>query len=164
MQRNQPRLRARTRGCFMFVPTAPLLGILAGIAVPAYQDYTIRAQTTEGLNLAAMAKAAVAESYAVNGKWPADLAAAGMTEPGRGKYVDEVTVDHGTVVITYGGKANAMIAGGKLTLRPTVNDQGDVMWSCGYGADRGADPRTGAAAPHATTVRMKYLPSMCRTR
>jgi Tfp pilus assembly major pilin PilA len=49
------------------------IGILAGIAVPAYQDYTIRAQTTEGLNLASAVKVAVAESYAETGTWPANL-------------------------------------------------------------------------------------------
>ena len=55
-----------------------IIGILAAIAMPAYQDYTIRAQVSEGLTLAAAAKAAVAEFYANKGKWPSDNSAAGM--------------------------------------------------------------------------------------
>ncbi len=56
-----------------------IIGILAAIAIPAYQDYTIRAQVTEGLNLAADLKAAVAENYAGSGQWPLDNAAVGIT-------------------------------------------------------------------------------------
>ena len=55
-----------------------IIGILAAIAIPAYQDYTIRSKVTEGLNLAAPAKLAVAETYASNGALPADNAAAGL--------------------------------------------------------------------------------------
>src|SRR5258705_10984112 len=55
-----------------------IIGILAAIAIPAYQDYTIRAQVTEGLNLAGAAKTAVSESYSSNGTWPADNTAAGV--------------------------------------------------------------------------------------
>ena len=56
-----------------------IIGILAAIAIPAYQDYTIRAQVTEGLNLASAVKAGVAESFAQTGAWPADLSRAGIS-------------------------------------------------------------------------------------
>ncbi len=70
-----------------------IIGILAAIAIPAYQDYTIRAQVSEGMNLAAAAKAAVAESFLNRGVAPADRVAAGMSPNAgdtRGKYVTGV--------------------------------------------------------------------------
>ena len=57
-----------------------IIGILAAIAIPAYQDYTIRSQVTEGLNLAGAVKAAVAETYADRGAWPADNLEAGIVD------------------------------------------------------------------------------------
>ena len=88
-----------------------IIGILAAIAILAYQDYTIRAQVTEGLNLASAVKAGVSESFANTGAWPADLTAAGgdAKVPPSGKYVVSVTVTNGTITITYGGQANAAL-------------------------------------------------------
>ena len=89
-----------------------IIGILAAIAIPAYQDYTIRSQVTEGLTLASAAKTAVAESFANTGAAPADRTAAGMTATATdtsGNYVNQVDVANGTLTITYGNKANAAI-------------------------------------------------------
>src|SRR3982751_3131125 len=97
-----------------------IIGILAAIAIPAYQDYTIRAQVTEGLNLAGAVKAGVAGSYANTGAWPADNTAAGgdnLTPPS-GKYVTGVVVANGVITITYGDQANANILNSTLTLTP----------------------------------------------
>jgi type IV pilus assembly protein PilA len=151
----------RMRGDILFCPLF-FIGVLAAIAIPAYQDYTIRSQVTEGLNLAGAAKAAVAESFAETGAWPTDEKQLGLEGIQRGHFVTSVTVSKGTVVIGYGGEANALIARHQLTLRPTITEQGDVIWSCGYAQDRGIDPRKGGAAPHATNVARKYLPSSCR--
>src|SRR5437660_5477791 len=88
-----------------------IIGILAAIAIPAYQDYTIRAQVTEGLNLASSVKASVGEYFANNGTWPVGLVGAspalGFVNNPSGKYVTKVDVATGTIVITYGGQANA---------------------------------------------------------
>ena len=87
-----------------------IIGILAAIAIPAYQDYTIRAQVTEGLNLAGAVKAGVAEAFANTGEWPADMIAAGGDSTGllpSGKYVDNIDVLNGTITITFGNDANA---------------------------------------------------------
>ena len=76
-----------------------IIGILAAIAIPAYQDYTIRSQVTEGLNLAGAVKASVAEYFAQNGAWPVGLVGAtpalGYTANPSGKYVTQVNVATG---------------------------------------------------------------------
>ena len=141
-----------------------IIGILAAIAIPAYQDYTVRAQVTEGLNLAGPLKAQVAESYANTGAWPADLAALGMTETVSGKYVTSVIVTDGVISINYGNQANATaLASGAnlLTLNPIANPNGDIAWVCGRASATGITVGNAATAI-ATTVLAKYLPKACR--
>jgi type IV pilus assembly protein PilA len=143
-----------------------IIGILAAIAIPAYQDYTIRAQVSEGLNLAAPAKAAVAETWLSTGAAPADRAGAGMSANDtdtNGKYVDSVGIDAGDVVVTFGNDANAAINGGVLLLRPHQSADGSVSWQCGN-----ADPPDDATAAigagsTASDVVDQYLPANCRT-
>jgi type IV pilus assembly protein PilA len=142
-----------------------IIGILAAIAIPAYQDYTVRSQVTEGLNLASDLKAAVAETFAQTGEWPVNNAQIGITAEKSGKYTSGVLISTGTIQITYGGvQANRAINGQRLDLRPTVSNNGDVIWNCGYKATVGINPSGGAtaAATGATTVLAKYLPASCR--
>src|SRR5437868_4022246 len=80
-----------------------IIGILAAIAIPAYQDYTVRSQVSEGLTLAAQAKTAVAESFSQTGSAPANRLAAGMTATATdtsGNYVTQIEVTNGTIAIT----------------------------------------------------------------
>src|SRR5215831_14923816 len=117
-----------------------IIGILAAIAIPAYQDYTVRAQVTEGLNLSSALKASVSEAFAQNGTWPADNAAIGLVNGAgpSGKYASDVEVGAGTITITYAGaqvNANALpAAGNKVSIKPMVSPNGDVVWNCGYKA------------------------------
>ena len=119
-----------------------IIGILAAIAIPAYQNYTIRAQVTEGLTLAGGWKAAIAEYYAQNGVFPTCasvtvgagcVAAAGATT---GKYVASVTVvAGGQIQITYGLQANAKLAAAPiLDISPGLSANNDVVWVCGTAA------------------------------
>ena len=143
-----------------------IIGILAAIAIPAYQDYTVRAQVTEGLNLASDMKASVAETFANTGSWPLNNAALGITATKSGKYVTGVEVNTGTIQITYGNQANAdaLSAGqNRLDLRPIVSPNGDVIWNCGRRTEAGSDPTSGASTANGTTVLDKYLPATCRT-
>ena len=144
-----------------------IIGILAAIAIPAYQDYTVRAQVTEGLNLAGALKAAVAETFANTGVWPAALTNAGLTATPSGKYVSAVGISTGTISITYAGvQANTTALTGTsnvLSLTPKVSLNNDVIWNCGYKAVVGTDPTSGAAGTVATTVNARYLPQSCRT-
>ena len=157
-----------------------IIGILAAIAIPAYQDYTIRSQVTEGLNLAGSLKAEVAEYYAQNGSWPTAVAGGvgtlghQATEIPSGKYVSsvDITGGPGTLVITYsntgGFQANANLNALVLALRPNLsgaaaNGNNDVVWVCGNNAGPTAVHQPAAAAGVvATTVLNKYLPANCR--
>src|SRR5262245_35077191 len=141
-----------------------IIGILAAIAIPAYSDYTVRSQVTEGLNLASDLKAAVAESFATNGSWPTNNNAVGITATKSGKYVTSVSITTGTIDIQYGGtQANSNINGKHLALRPTTSPNGDIIWNCGYKASVGSNPTSGAAGSVTTDVLAKHLPASCRT-
>ena len=124
-----------------------IIGILAAIALPAYQDYLIRTQASEGMVLASGAKTAVAETFSNTGVFPATNTAAGLDTNTKikGKYVTQVTVAGlGVITATYGGvDVNAKIKGKTLTLTPADNG-GSVSWACTSNADA------------------KYLPKACR--
>jgi type IV pilus assembly protein PilA len=147
-----------------------IIGILAAIAIPAYQDYTIRAQVTEGLNLAAPVKTAIAEYYANNGTWPSALIgnapALGYTASPSGKYVSSIALGAttGQIIITYtGSQANALLAATPLLdLNPGVSASGDIVWVCGAHAAPTAPALATAPPGDASTVKDKYLPSNCR--
>ncbi len=157
-----------------------IIGILAAIAIPAYQDYTIRSQVTEGLTLAGAMKAAIAERVANTGVWPISLLELGMDDgagnpvPPTGKYVSSVNfAGPGTIIITYSGTtpflANARIEGMTLALQPYLSLNDDVVWRCGAAAagpgGAVATDRTGVASADSaasTTVLPKFVPSVCR--
>ena len=125
-----------------------IIGILAAIAIPAYQDYTIRAQVSEGLNLSGAAKAAVTEFYQDQGAAPTTNAMAGLDDAIAGKYVASVAVGAaGAITVTYGGDANAnLIAAGTLAMTPDfATSPGSVQWGC-----------SSAGIPN------KWLPAACR--
>ena len=128
-----------------------IIGILAAIAIPAYQDYTIRAQVSEGLSLSSGGKAAVAEFFQDSGVWPANNTEAGLEVSGNitGKYVTLVQVStaagDGVITVTYGNDANTNIAGDTLTLTAQDNT-GSVSWECANGSG----------------LQDKWLPAACR--
>ena len=141
-----------------------IIGILAAIAIPAYQDYLIRSQVSEGLVMASASKASVSEYYANHGSWPANNAAAGLGSAVdiQGKYVSAITVAGGGITIDYGNEVNDTVATYKVGLTPGASDNGDVIWRCGSPANdpSGWGSDTGTSAT--TTIPGKYLPSSCR--
>jgi len=148
-----------------------IIGILAAIAIPAYQDYTIRAQASEGLTVASAVQVAIADYYAQNGTFPTAItggsaaSALNFTSQPTGNYVSGVTIPAaGQILITYGNKANALLASsGKLYLNAYITSAGDIDWVCGYSTAYAAGATAVAGSPGTTTVIQKYLPKNCQS-
>jgi len=124
-----------------------IIAILAAIAIPAYQDYTIRTQVSEGANLVSSAKLAVAQTFDETGTFPGSNASAGLSPAGsiQGKYVSQVAVGaNGVITSTYGNEANPAIDTETLIFTPT-SQGGSISWSCSTGS-----------------VDVKYRPAACR--
>ncbi|ENW2301221.1 pilin, partial [Neisseria gonorrhoeae] len=110
-----------------------IVGILAAVALPAYQDYTARAQVSEAILLAEGQKSAVTEYYLNNGEWPKDNTSAGVASSSsiKGKYVQKVEVNNGVVTAQMKPSGvNNEIKGKKLSLWGRRED-GSVKWFCG---------------------------------
>ena len=144
-----------------------IIGILAAIAIPAYQDYIVRSQVSEGLAMASSIKASVAEYRADRGTWPTthleSATGLGMTAAPTGKYVTGITVTNGEILITYGSDANTVIAGQTLRLRPGLSPNGDIIWQCGNRALTTAASFTGVNdTAGGGSLTGKFRPSTCR--
>jgi len=148
-----------------------IIGILAAIAIPAYQDYTIRAQVAEGINMAALAKTPITDAFLNDGEAPANRAAAGLTPNPTdtvGKYVASVAINNGVLIIAFGNEANAQISGLTLTLTPYETGNLGVVWRCGSApAPVGLNPMGSSGGGNAAvfvppTLPPQYLPSSCR--
>jgi type IV pilus assembly protein PilA len=142
-----------------------IIGILAAIAIPAYQNYTIRAQVTEGLTLADGWKTAIAEYYANTGVWPttANLTAAGQVTS-QGKYETVAVTTAGVITITYGAQANAKISTKILGLTAFTNSNNDILWQCGNAAQpASATVASGATAGGGSNISPQYVPTSCHS-
>ena len=138
-----------------------IIGILATISIQAYQDYTIRGQVTEGLSLATSIKTSAAGFYQDRGTWPVNnvsLGAGSIT----GKYVVSVLANNGAIDIQYGNQANANITGDILSIRPAVNNNGDIAWVCGQRPAPTGHTVAGADATTFSGATLKYVPSNCK--
>ncbi|HEZ3441213.1 TPA: pilin [Neisseria meningitidis] len=143
-----------------------IVGILAAVALPAYQDYTARAQVSEAILLAEGQKSAVTEYYLNHGEWPSDNSAAGVASSStiKGKYVKEVTVANGVITATMlSSGVNKEIKGKKLSLWAKRQD-GSVKWFCGQPVTRAAKAKDDVTADTTTNTKIdtKHLPSTCR--
>lgn len=123
-----------------------IIAIIAAIAMPAYQEYTIRSQVSEGVVLTGGARAAVWDFVSQRGYMPPNNASAGLPAGTSitGKYVTSVLVGANTIMATFGNRANGAITGQTLRLTPTIQD-GSINWVC-----------------DSTTLAGRYLPSSCR--
>ncbi len=126
-----------------------IIGILAAIAIPAYQDYTIRAQVSEGLNLSGGAKAAISEYTMDRGVFPTTNAAAGLSAANTilGKYVESVTNTDGLITVEFGSGAHTTLEPGSLDLSPSTSGGGSIRWTC---------------RANGGSILDKHLPAACR--
>lgn len=141
-------IKSKAQGGFTLIElmiTVAIVGILAAVALPAYQNYTIRGQVSEGFTLAGGVQTAIAENYAQTGVFAPSMATLGLTDP-VGKYATDVTEANGVVTVTYGGSSNTKIAGGTLTLTPIADAGGNIHWGCTPNA-----PLTTAFVPSSCT-------------
>lgn len=126
-----------------------IIAILAAIAIPQYQNYLIRAQVAEGINLATGAKTAIWDFVSDNGHYPSNNASAGLLPSTSivGKYVSQVSVADGQIVVGFDrSEANDRIHTSTLVLSP-IDGVGSISWSC---------------TP--STIDPQYLPTACRPR
>ncbi|MBW3956922.1 prepilin-type N-terminal cleavage/methylation domain-containing protein [Neisseria meningitidis] len=145
-----------------------IVGILAAVALPAYQDYTARAQVSEAILLAEGQKSAVTEYYLNHGEWPGNNTSAGVASATdiKGKYVQSVTVANGVITAQMASSnVNKEIKGKKLSLW-AKRQNGSVKWFCGQPVKRDdAKDDTVAADTDTDTAKKidtKHLPSTCR--
>lgn len=126
-----------------------IIGILAAIAIPAYQDYVIRSQVSEALSLADGAKTAVAEFYSNTGRLPGNNDSAGLAPAGSilGNYVTQVDATGGVIAVTLGNKVNSAVMNGILDLSAVTAGAGSTQWKC----------------KAASGIANKYLPTNCRS-
>ncbi len=144
-----------------------IIGILASLAVSAYQTYTIRAQIAEGIQMASGAKVPVVDAYTNDGVAPASRVEAGMSPNATdtsGNYVTSIAVTNGRLDVVFGGSnGHVEITGETLSLTPYVTTGNTVIWRCGNGpAPPGAALMNGGDAHQVSTVEDRYLPSVCR--
>jgi type IV pilus assembly protein PilA len=125
-----------------------IIAILSAIAIPAYQDYVVRSQVSEGITLATGAKAAVWDFVANTGRFPGNNQSAGLTSSSSiiGQYVSSVDVTSGTITVAFGtGRENTAISSDVFVLSP-ITAAGSITWNC---TDK-------------TTIPKAYLPTVCR--
>ena len=140
-----------------------IIGILAAIAIPAYQDYTVRSQVTEGMNLASAVETGAAEYFANVGSFPTTMSLAGIASSPSGKYVSSITITSGAIHVIYGNQVNAAVATQGLFITPYLSQNNDIVWVCGnHTVPANASLPTGVTTT-LTPILDKYLPQTCRT-
>lgn len=142
-----------------------ILAILASMAIPSYLDYIVRSQVESALPLTDLAKRAIATYWDGTKELPADNEAAALPVADKivGNYVSAVGVDNGVINISFGNRANSVIAGKTLSLRPAVVEDAPMVpitWVCGFAE---APEKMTVQGNNATNVDPKYLPMSCRS-
>jgi type IV pilus assembly protein PilA len=141
-----------------------IIGIMATMALPSFQDRVIRAQVGEATNLAELARQSVATYYAKNRRMPRDNSEAGLPEGSNivGNYVTRVAIAGGAIVVTFGNRANANIEGKRLAWRPAIMEAHPIVpiaWVCGNASVPG---KMKVLGENDTTLINPHLPIDCR--
>jgi type IV pilus assembly protein PilA len=141
-----------------------IVAILALMTLPSFVDTIIRNQILEALPLADIARKPIDASWTATQTFPADNAAIGLPQPDKvvSNLVSAMVVEDGVIRLTFGNRANGLIKGKALTLRPAVIEDAPVVpiaWVCGYAP---APEKMTLRGENRTTVPERYLPWKCR--
>lgn len=141
-----------------------IIGIMATLAVPSYQDRIIRAQVKEALGLASFARDGVQAFQRSHRRLPANNAEAGLPPADKivGNHVVGVRVEAGATHLSFGNNANRNLSGKTLTLRPAVvkeHPQVPIAWVCGQA---GVPAQMQAMGENRTDLPLEFLPIDCR--
>jgi len=145
-----------------------IIGILASLALAAYQTYLVRTQVSEGISLATAAMTPVIDAFHQTGEPPVDRTEAGMSPLAadtKGKYVAGVAILNGRIDVTFGNDAHAEIFNQTISFTPYLSGQSAVNWRCGDAPAPAGAPLSGATittAYQASGVATRYLPGACR--
>lgn len=124
--------------------TVAIVGILAVVALPAYQDYLVKSQVSEGLSLSGGAKVYITDFYTNKGRMPETSLEAGLPQ-NVGAYIADLKIEDYVVKVTFNSNANANISGAVLVLSPTLSSSNNIMFDC------------------TTSIPKKYIPTTCRS-
>ena len=143
-----------------------IIAILALLAAPNFTDQIVRDQIKNALPLADIAKTPVGATWAALQEFPLDNAGAGLPTPDKivNNFISSVAIDKGALHVTFGNRANALIVGKILTLRPAVVEDAPVVpvtWVCGYAE---APDKMTVKGENKTNIPANLLPFNCRAR
>ena len=143
--------------------TVAVVAVLAAIAIPAYQDFIVRAEVAEGLAQAAALKVAISEHYYSANALPKSAEDIGMELPmsGAGGKVT-VDLDAGAILITFNDAAHAKLHESYLYLLPAVNQDGNLSWRCGNALGNTEELLVELEDGIGTDIADRYLPASCR--
>jgi len=141
-----------------------IIGILASLAMPTYQDRVIRAQVSEGIALSDFVRQSIGAYYSRNKRMPKNNAAAGLPDAAKivGNYVSEIVVQDGVISITFGNRSNRNLSGKKIALRPAIVDGAPMVpiaWVCGNAS---VPDKMKVIGENGTTLPGPHLPIDCR--
>lgn len=141
-----------------------IMGILSMIAIPSYMHQIVRRQIIDALPLAEIAKTPIALAWTLTQLFPKDNASVGLPADDMvvSNFIKSLSVQDGTIQITFGNSANGLIKGKLLTLRPAVVDEAPIVpvsWVCGYAAGPG---KMTVKGENKTNIPDEYLPLSCR--
>ncbi len=148
-----------------------IVGTLATVAAPAYHDYVVRAQVSEGINIADAIKSRIMDTYVVNGSAPVDREAVGLSADATdssSSYVSAIDVDNGVITVTFGNRSSRAIKDRTLSLTPYETEGLGLVWRCGSApaplglSEMGTGGRKNVAVHVDPTVPDRYLADSCR--
>ena len=144
-----------------------IVGVMAAVAIPTYQNFVLRTQVSEALQLASTLRIGVAEYQANTGAWPQSIKSLGLGQNKVGNRVIDLRIEDGTIIATFGGTVAPRLNGKTLAMRPGLlvkEDSEHVIWQCGNEqlVEKNTKVDFAGTAEVATSIEDQLLPAECR--